>query len=258
MSFNLRGALSWDGRDSWPFRRGRVAEVIAAQAPTVAAFQEVLWPVPRFLGERLKGYSVAAGVPNGNRVLGARNMVHVASTATVGMVESGGFWLSPTPDRRSRGWCGIHVRSATWARVRYGGGGREVLVVNAHLDHGPEAARVGGVEVVLERLRRMGWPGVPAVVCGDFNCNPGDLPHRMMVEAGLRDSFVEAGGVDGPETVTFHGFRGRPAPGVGGDRRIDWIMCSPELRVRSAGIVTAGGPRWASDHYPVVAELEWA
>jgi 2-keto-3-deoxy-L-rhamnonate aldolase RhmA len=43
----------------------------------------------------------------------------------------------------------------------------------------------------------------PAILTGDFNCNPDALPHRILVEAGWADTYHAAGHGDGRDS-TFH------------------------------------------------------
>jgi endonuclease/exonuclease/phosphatase family metal-dependent hydrolase len=252
MSFNVRGALSWDGLNSWPLRRGLVGTLLERHRPSVAGFQEVLWPVERFLAARLPGHRAVLGKPSGNRLLGARNPI--LFSPGLSCVDQGAFWLSETPERWSRSWGARMVRSASWLRLELDH--RPLLVMNVHLDHGPDEARLRAGDLVLARLGGLGWPGVPAVLCGDFNCNAGGDLHARLLAAGFRDTFLESGMVDGDDTITSHHFQGRA---VGLDRRIDWILCTAPLRTVTAAIVRdADPPRYPSDHYPVIAELEWS
>jgi endonuclease/exonuclease/phosphatase family metal-dependent hydrolase len=128
--------------------------------------------------------------------------------------------------------------------------------MNVHLDHGPEEARLRAGELILDRLRGLGWPALPAVLCGDFNCNAGSGLHARLLAAGFRDTFLDSGLVDDDAAITSHHFQGRA---VGADRRIDWILASPPLRTVAAAILRdASPPRYPSDHYPVIADLDWA
>ena len=68
----------------------------------------------------------------------------------------------------------------------------------------------------------------------------------------MKDAWKEAAAKEGPEG-TFHGFRGTP-----GQARIDWILFRGPWSVKSARTVTANQDgRYPSDHFPVLAELEW-
>ena len=89
----------------------------------------------------------------------------------------------------------------------------------------------------------------PAIMLGDFNTTQMSPNYRLPDEAGLTDSFLEAGwgfGTTFPARVA--GLR-LPFPLV----RIDYIWHTPELVARSAWVGGYGG----SDHLPILAELVW-
>jgi endonuclease/exonuclease/phosphatase family metal-dependent hydrolase len=248
MSFNIRGALSSDGCDGWLFRRARVRRLLAAYRPTVLAAQEVLWPVEHELAAALPRHARVRGPRTGRRLVGVRNPLYV--DGAIAIEAQGGFWLSRTPTRFSRGPGARHVRAATWIVGRVGNA--RVIFVNTHLDHESEAARALAIDVLVAELGRLGWPRIPAIVAGDFNANAGDTLHRRLLDGGLVDSWS-----GGDDAFTFHGFTGRPVPP---DRRIDWILASPSLRVAHAAILRDAepglfGPRYPSDHFPVLADF---
>jgi endonuclease/exonuclease/phosphatase family metal-dependent hydrolase len=258
MSFNLRGALSPDGWNAWPLRRRLVRRLLAAHRPTILAAQEVVWPVERELGAALRGHARVRGGLTGRRLLGVRNPLFVDGSALV-VERQGGLWLSDTPDRFSVAAGARLARGATWAVVRARASGRPIIFVNTHLDHEGAAARAQGVAVILGALERLGWPRVPAVLAGDFNANAGEALHASLLAAGFVDTWLAAGGDDDDQAFTFHGFTGRRVPP---DRRIDWVLASPALRVVGAAIVRdaepgwiGGGPRFPSDHFPVMADF---
>ena len=66
-------------------------------------------------------------------------------------VDSGGFWLSETPDAHSRSWETDYIRSAQWIRFRDLALGAEFVHVNTHLDHRSELARVEGSRLIIQR-----------------------------------------------------------------------------------------------------------
>jgi endonuclease/exonuclease/phosphatase family metal-dependent hydrolase len=106
--------------------------------------------------------------------------------------------------------------------------------------------------LILSRLTALGWPQIPAVLCGDFNAGPTSREHALLLQAGFRDTWIDCGH---PDAATFHGFRGAAAVG---EDRIDWILSSGALRpLRVTLIRDAQPPRYPSDHYPVMADLGW-
>lgn len=250
MSFNLRGALTPDGWNVWPLRASLVREVLDRHRPQVVAFQEMLAPNAWLLRRSLRGYQVVRGVATGRRLIGPRNALYIARDLVV--TGRGGFWLGRRPERFGADWGARQARGATWVRLRHGGG--EVLVVDTHLDHESAEARTEGARLVRERLRGLGWPAVPAIVCGDFNASAGGADHATWLADGFRDTWTDTGHRDGLDVFTFHAFRGQPDPA---ELRIDWILYSPPLRPRAAAIVRdARPPRYPSDHYPVMADFE--
>ena len=86
------------------------------------------------------------------------------------------------------------------------------------------------------------WAGHPsAVIVGDFNAIPSDPEIRMMLDAGLIDSFAEAGTGQG---YTFASNELR--------KRIDYIWVSPDLTPSDVTIPQST----ASDHLGVVVTVE--
>jgi endonuclease/exonuclease/phosphatase family metal-dependent hydrolase len=106
------------------------------------------------------------------------------------------------------------------------------------------------------------------VLVGDFNCPAHTDAYRYLVsEAHYRDAWLEAGRADDGE-LTYHGFTGatrltdRTAYSADAfalhNYRIDWILVRGALRCTAADIdVRREEGVMPSDHYPVVASLEW-
>jgi endonuclease/exonuclease/phosphatase family metal-dependent hydrolase len=130
------------------------------------------------------------------------------------------------------------------------------MVLNTHLDHISEQARLEGARLIVARLAQVAAAGEPLVITGDFNCDPGSPPYRVFQEAGFEDTFQTTQPHDLRDTHTYHGFRGREYPlQPGRDERIDWIL-TRGLRTQDCEIARDGQPPvFPSDHYPVVADV---
>ena len=189
------------------------------------------------------------------------------------LLDSGGFWLSETPDRYSSAWRARVVRSATWAKFESPSAGLSFLHLNTHLDHMSSLARAKGSELILRKITRLREHGFPTVVTGDFNCLPGSLPYRSFVENGFDDTFLSASSGDDKDAETFHAFKGlryfllRCGDMVRhGDkpRRIDWILLKngqQRLRTEAHAILRYRDTKpaiYPSDHYPILATLALA
>jgi endonuclease/exonuclease/phosphatase family metal-dependent hydrolase len=144
----------------------------------------------------------------------------------------------------------------TWAHFRDLATGDELYAANTHFDHASAHARERSAALLAERLSALA-PDVPTIVTGDFNtpAGPGSPPYtRLLADAGLVDTWDTAE-ERGPDLGTFHDYR----PPVPDGERIDWILVSRGVRVRSAHANTfAPGGRFPSDHLPIEAVLHTA
>jgi endonuclease/exonuclease/phosphatase family metal-dependent hydrolase len=171
------------------------------------------------------------------------------------LIDSGHFWVSPTPHLPGvRGWDADSIRMTTWVALRFREHPRSTFqLFCTHLDnHGP-IARLEGARLLRRRIAALG-PTLPVILTGDFNSTETDPPYAEVTAAGLTDAFRVANPTPDPRGEgTRHDFTGRrDVP------RIDWIMVTPHWRVRRCRIDhTSHNGSYPSDHYPVVAELEF-
>jgi len=248
MTFNLRGATSWDGWNVWPMRLPLVLDVLREHAPDVIGFQEA-HPLNLLSLRQWSGRGWYRGLRSGDRISGPYNPLSWCADA-VGVGARGGFYLSATPERRSKSWGSRHVRTATWAELTTGGGVFRCL--NVHLDHASQQARIEAARLILHRLAALG-ADVPTVILGDFNHDPVGDVYEILQAGGFRDAWLEAGRADDDGAFTIHRFTGRR---VAGEGRIDWVLVSKHFDVERARILKdCRAPRYPSDHYPLLVEL---
>lgn len=268
MSFNVRGSFrKKDGINVWKNRSALNVEVIKKYGPTLIGFQEAQRGNLKTYRESLPGYELLRGPRYGNRARRPSFNAILFDPDRLEVEESGGFWLSETPQKYSASWNTRVIRSAHWAVFRCKPGDSSFLYLNTHLDHRSKLARREGSKLIVlkvnDLLERRGEER-PAILTGDFNCKPGSIPHRTFIEGGFLDTFLASSHEDTADAYTFHAFKGpsfpdnprRKAP-----RRMDWVMVrDPEGRFEisshrilrdadeSAGL-------YPSDHYPVLAGL---
>jgi endonuclease/exonuclease/phosphatase family metal-dependent hydrolase len=140
-----------------------------------------------------------------------------------------------SPDRH------LHRRGAVAARLALGG--HEFAVAGTHLDL-IEAPRLRHLDELDEQLRAVLPAGAPLVVGGDLNAVPGSATWQRMERFGL-DAFAAVGGGDG---FTYSA----RAP----VRRIDGLFCDRRLSVLGARVLDSPDARLASDHLPLLVEVE--
>lgn len=162
------------------------------------------------------------------------------------------FWLSETPHiPGSKSWRTACTRMVSWGRFRDRETGAMLTLFNTHLDHISRKARVEGVTLLRERVLASAGP---TVVTGDFNAQRRtSTPFKLLTADGaLRDAW-DVAEQRGEDRGTWHGFTGFDM-----GRRLDWILVSPELAVRSVAVDDAqAAGRYPSDHHPVSVLLAW-
>jgi endonuclease/exonuclease/phosphatase family metal-dependent hydrolase len=218
LTYNVRSL-----RDDAP----AVSRVIRDARPDVACIQEA----PRFFRWRSKCAALARRsgmvIVTGGRDAGA-NLV--LSTLGVDVVATRDVLLS-----KNRGY---HQRGVAMARLRHGG--TEFAVVGTHLDGGSQPHQIGELHRALTTFA----PDVPAIVAGDINATP-NMPGWIELAGRGSDAFAVAGTGDGfTSNVTAL------------TRRIDGIFADSGITVRSVQTIDTPDVRIASDHLPVLAELE--
>jgi endonuclease/exonuclease/phosphatase family metal-dependent hydrolase len=122
--------------------------------------------------------------------------------------------------------------------VRVDAGGTDWQIYTTHLEPHDAEERRRQATAVAELV---GTPTGPTVLLADLNATPGSAEVSALL-AELADACAEVRcGLTFPNPVPL--------------RRIDWVMCWPELTVTAAGVPRNLRARIASDHRPVLATL---
>jgi endonuclease/exonuclease/phosphatase family metal-dependent hydrolase len=253
MSFNVRYPSPDDGANLWEARRDLAAEVVRREAPDVIGTQEMFQRQGDDLVARLPGYAWFGIDRRGGH--GDEHMGVVYDTRKLRVVEHGQFWLSDTPDvPGSISWGHPLPRNVTWAIFeRIGEGpdkGRRFRMLDTHFPYRDEDedAREKGAALIVSKLATLPGNDLPTVLTGDFNTTP-ESPAWKRLAGALVDARAAAAKREGPE-ATFHGFTGTPG------KRIDAIFMRGFTARAAETLTDHKGKVWASDHFPVLVELE--
>src|SRR5215211_4137791 len=265
MSFNVRGSFhDVTTKNAWRNRAPLNVATIERYAPDVIGLQESQRGNLATYRRHLPRYAQIRGPKYGNAYPYDSTAI-LYDPEKLRPLDTGGFWLSETPERHSRSWGTRVARSATWALFGVPGADLSILHLNTHLDHVSALARREGSKLVVRRIVELaGRTNVdpPSIVTGDFNSRPGNRTHKTFTESGFADTYLAAGNEEGANT--FHAFRGalyRDAHPARGPRRIDWILVKDpkgRLRVRSHRIIHDADENsglYPSDHYPILADF---
>jgi endonuclease/exonuclease/phosphatase family metal-dependent hydrolase len=269
MSFNVRGSFHDKlERNAWRNRAALNVATIERYAPDVIGLQESQRGNLAAYRKRLPRFTHIPGPKYGNTVPHDFNTI-LFDPERLEPLDSGGFWLSETPARHSRGWQARVARCATWALFVLQGTDLRILHMNTHLDHVSALARREGSKLIVEKAAEVSDRAAGdrvIILTGDFNARPGSRTYKNLVEAGFVDTYHAVGNEDDEAANTFHAFRGasyRDAHPDQGPRRIDWILLQDpkgHLRIESHKIIhdaDESSGLYPSDHYPILADFRF-
>lgn len=135
------------------------------------------------------------------------------------------------------------------------GNAQTLTVINTHLQAGREGEEDEAIAQRTQQLQEVldiatAAEG-PVVIMGDLNASPGS-PEMASIEdaaSGFYDAWAVANGDAGGLTIPA-------SPDDEPTARIDYIFVSAGLRVTGTTVLDTETTRLASDHFPVVADLE--
>lgn len=248
VTYNL--SCDWDGHcdgiNGFIHRAGLIYEKIEKEQPDIIAFQEVIpkslkylkliCPQYEFYGQfRTKDF-------DGEGVYTAIKKELYDATA----FES--FWLSENPyipgsRFNEQSEC---PRICVALDVRNKMNGQRVRILNLHLDHISDKARVLGMKVIIDKYveyKRKNY--LPTVMLGDFNCHKDSMVIKLCNDEGFNDAAFD-------EECTYHEFGKRR-------EKLDYIFLTFELYDRFDSSFIWDDVKngiYLSDHYPTGILLE--
>jgi endonuclease/exonuclease/phosphatase family metal-dependent hydrolase len=178
------------------------------------------------------------------------------------LVESGVYWLSPTPDiTMTTGFTGKKMQLArlvVWVLLRETPSGAKLLFVCTHFDpNSPSQEK--SAPLLLQRTAQQAH-GLPAIIVGDFNSRPESKACQILttgVEGGPR--LTDAWEVSPGKRVVSNQ---SPPAEYHPERRIDHIYLGGQAKWTVydwAVDMSVYGPkkRYPSDHWAIAAEVSF-
>ncbi|KAK6080483.1 hypothetical protein SCUP515_03502 [Seiridium cupressi] len=166
-------------------------------------------------------------------------------------------WLSPTPDKPSKGWDAGSIRILTIGVFEHKQTKERLVAANTHLDDQSSKSRFESVKIILDTLRKVHqqWSQgrkLAVFLTGDFNSFPDQEAYMSMKEDGwLSDLHEEIPPRDRyGENVTFTGFQ--PDKWKDERGRIDYIWFGPNDK--SSGNEALGNP-WKPIGYAILPNV---
>ncbi|OEK05840.1 endonuclease/exonuclease/phosphatase family protein [Roseivirga misakiensis] len=248
VSFNIRYGTPGDGVNKWKSRRDRVFSIfkkyrdgiIATQEALPLQIEQILDQVPQ-LDVVYRSRTEKDGAGESNAIFYNKKKWKLIDHET--------FWLSNTPSQpASKSWGNTLPRISTMVVFENIATGKQVKILNTHLDRQSNNSRIRSVELILRKLMTESEE-MPKILLGDFNTRVEDN-----IISRVKEFFDDTYTGDELEGCTFHGWNGGSHCS-----RIDYIFYenSPNLSLVDFKI-----DRWKSkqlypsDHYPLVATFK--
>lgn len=250
MSYNLRVDFGGNGENNWEFRRDFLAGQLAFYNADIIGTQEGKAHQLNFIAGQLAHHRYIGASRDGSKTQGEFCAIFYNSQKFRCLSEST-FWLSETPEKKSKGWDAAYERICTYGLLEDVTSGNRFYVFNTHLDHIGEMARVNGVQLIVEKIKSVNAQNLPVIFTGDFNSLPDSPAYRAILDH-LNDAKPLCRSTPFGPSGTFNGFKFHEPV----TQRIDYIFVSKDIAVLKHAVLSDSKDcRYPSDHLPVYAEL---
>jgi len=226
---NTSDSLNGNG---WQQRAPVIRDIIKYNTFDIIGIQEALHSQMIDLTDMLPDYSyIGVGRDNGQTAGEYAPIFYKKSKFT--LTKSGHFWLSDITDAPNVGWDAALPRICTWGKFNVNGFNKPIWFFNLHMDHIGVEARKESARLVLRKIEEM-CKAETVILTGDFNVDQtSDNYDILSNSSSLNDAFTIAK-IRYATNGTFNNFN----PNLKTESRIDHIFVSPDINIRTYGILT--------------------
>lgn len=259
---NIRVALDEDEVKGvgWSSRRDICLRIIEQQQPDIIALQEVLKIQADDFRKYFDGFQLFSfdGPEMDAHATGYHGIAKnpIMFSAERYELQSGGtYWLSDTPlAAGSKSWDTARARHANWVRLRDRSSGKVFRVVNTHLDHVSNEAKIQQAKMIVEESDQY-QPNFPQILTGDFNTRHNSDVLISVRQGGWQEAYETIHGV-GEAGYTGHSFEGKRFENGSSRGRIDYIWYKGNVQPTAASIIKDDiDGKYPSDHFFISADV---
>lgn len=262
LSCNIRVALDEDEAAGvgWSVRRDICLKIIKSKDPDIVSLQEVLKVQADdlrkyFPSYQLFGFDGPEMDPHPTGYYGIAKNPILFSKERYELLTAGTYWLSETPlVAGSKSWETARARHANWIRIRDKKTGKQLRVVNLHLDHISAEAKIQQAKMVVDESAQY-QTDYNQLLTGDFNSKYNSEVFKSVRGAGWKESYETMHG-EQEAGFTGHEFQGANYEKGPSKGRIDYIWYRGKVKPVQATIIKdAINGKYPSDHFFMQADF---
>ncbi|MEO5998956.1 MAG: endonuclease/exonuclease/phosphatase family protein [Chitinophagaceae bacterium] len=263
--------------NGWKQRCPIIADLIRFHDFDIFGTQEAKFNQLQDIQELLKGYArIGIGRDDGKEA-GEFSAIFY-KTEKFKLLKHGDFWMSTITDKPNKSWDAALPRICSWGQFQDIKTKHTFYFFNLHMDHIGVVARRESAKLVLDTIKKMAGNS-PTILTGDFNVDQNNESYTLLNTSGFVKDSYELSPIKFALNGTFNSFNINAKT----DSRIDHIFLTKNFSVNRYGILTdsyraklsdttqtansANFPREGrlgrfqaklpSDHFPVMAEVQW-
>ncbi len=251
-TYNIRFDNPNDKDNLWEDRSPHLINLIRFHEMDIIGTQEGLYNQLEDISKDLNFPYIGVGRDNGE--MEGEFCAVFYNPDKIVLLEKNTFWLSPTPEKPSKGWDASLNRICSWGKFRTTEG-QEFYVFNVHYDHIGQEAREESSKLLIKKIDEINSEQLPCILTGDFNVEPINPAYKEILKDGsLKDSKDESKHPSHGTEGTYNGFNWDLLP----DRRIDYVFVNHGLSIKYHGTLTDNyGKKYPSDHFPVMIKFNF-
>jgi len=246
VSANVRCYTAGDtGERNWYYRAPYLVRTLIDANADIIGLQEAMPVHYKCIAPALQGYGSFIDYRQGGK--NPEGCPIFYNLSKFELLRKGTFWLSKTPEKKSKSWGAACYRICSYAVLKQKSDGKELAVFNTHLDHVSEEARINGIRLILQMLTEFG--GMPCVLMGDLNAFESSVTYREAT-ALFDDAKYQTDDTD--SGATYQNWGEEPDY-----ENIDYFLISKSgIAVRQYRVIrTTYNGVYPSDHYPIQLKI---
>lgn len=238
-----------DGNNAWSLRKKAVIKMIESESPDIIGVQEALLDQLVDIDRTFRNKYRRIGVSRDNGITRGEHAAIFYDKTKLELASSGKTrWLSPWPQRVSKGWDAKGPRIVTIAHFRVKKTGREFYYFNTHLEKQGTVAHRESIKTIAKLIKEIVPSNMPVIIGGDMNS-----PINIDEFLPLYDMNFESARDIAPRTDyrnTYNAF------GDETGAMNDHFLVKNIYVLRFRTLIKKFGVPYISDHYPIMIMLD--